>query len=241
MATKLTNSMQIVSAGESFQFSCHPQVPCFTECCRQLDLALTPYDVLRLKNNLKINSGKFLEKYVIISWDENQLFPTCYLTMIDDGRASCAFVDKNSGCTVYPDRPAACRTYPLGRGIRRQDNGACEEMLVLVREPHCHGFKEHNKQKPEQYFREQGLTIYNKYNDELTRLLHHPKIQQGFRPSRQQVEQYILALYNLDSFRQEISDGRISINNLDLQAMAGDDEKLLQVAINWFIETVIPA
>ena len=31
-----------------FTFACHPGVPCFTECCRELDLALTPYDVLRL-------------------------------------------------------------------------------------------------------------------------------------------------------------------------------------------------
>ena len=35
-----------------FRFACHPGVVCFTECCRDLKLLLTPYDVIRLKNRL---------------------------------------------------------------------------------------------------------------------------------------------------------------------------------------------
>jgi len=44
-----------------FSFACHPGVPCFTKCCSDLDLALTPYDVLRLKNRLEVSSGELLE------------------------------------------------------------------------------------------------------------------------------------------------------------------------------------
>ena len=88
----LPEEFQQITADHQFVFACHPGVSCFTECCRELDLALTPYDVLRLKRHLQLSSSKFLEQYVIIEWDEQQLFPICYLTMIDDGRASCIFV-----------------------------------------------------------------------------------------------------------------------------------------------------
>ena len=45
------SSMEPIQHGK-FSFACHPDVPCFTKCCSDLDLALTPYDVLRLKNRL---------------------------------------------------------------------------------------------------------------------------------------------------------------------------------------------
>ena len=45
--------------GNRFRFRCHKEIPCFTECCAKLDLLLTPYDVLRIKNRLKIDSEEF--------------------------------------------------------------------------------------------------------------------------------------------------------------------------------------
>jgi len=43
-----------------FQFNCNPGVSCFTQCCQDVTIVLTPYDVLRLKNGLKISSGEFM-------------------------------------------------------------------------------------------------------------------------------------------------------------------------------------
>ena len=99
---------------ETFTFSCHKNVKCFTECCRMLELALTPYDVLRLRLATGLTSGQLLDEYIIIEQDQGEPFPRLYLTMVDDGRASCVFVSAQ-GCTVYPHRPSACRAYPLGR------------------------------------------------------------------------------------------------------------------------------
>ncbi|MDY6974018.1 MAG: YkgJ family cysteine cluster protein, partial [Thermodesulfobacteriota bacterium] len=39
------------------QFNCTPGVACFTQCCQDVTIVLTPYDVLRLKNALGISSG----------------------------------------------------------------------------------------------------------------------------------------------------------------------------------------
>ena len=223
-----------------FTFACHPGVPCFTECCRELDLALTPYDVLRLKRSLGITSGQFLERYVIVEWEASELFPACYLTMVDDGRASCVFVGA-TGCTVYPDRPGSCRAYPIGRGAARTDQGTPVESLVVVRETHCRGFAEECTQTVADYLRGQGLDLYNRYNDALLPLIQHPTIQDGsFRPSRMQLDQYMLALYDLDQFRRQMTDGRIALNRpltpQQLQGLAGDDEELLLLAVRWLLQ-----
>jgi Fe-S-cluster containining protein len=229
----LPESFQPVAKDQPFCFACHPRVPCFTKCCRELDLLLTPYDALRLKNRLQMLSGEFLDQYVIIEWDERLVFPQCYLTMVDDGRASCVFVSPE-GCKVYEDRPSSCRAYPVGRGFSRQEN---KEHFVLVKEDHCQGFAEPTAQTPVHYLREQGLAEYSRFDDAITSILQHDKIQNGFRPDRKQLDQFIMALYNLDLFRQEISDGRISMQRplqpAELQGLAGDEEQLLLLAASW--------
>lgn len=239
MKSELPKHFHSIDNSKTFCFACHPAVPCFTECCRQLDLVLTPYDVLRLKNRLKLHSEKFLEQYVIIEWEEGMGFPTCYLTMVDDGRASCVFVT-DKGCNIYEDRPGACRAYPVGRGASRDGGGTVTEQYVLVKEPHCQGFEENPKQTASDYFQNQGLAEYNQFNDPLMQLLQHPRIHFGFRLSKAHLDQFILALYNLDMFRQEMADGRISMNRplstMELQALAGNDEELLLLGIRWLMQ-----
>jgi Fe-S-cluster containining protein len=186
-----------------------------------------------------MHSGAFLEQYVIIAWEVGQIFPSCYLTMVDDGRASCVFV-KKTGCAVYTDRPGACRAYPVGRGARQNKDGTREELFVLIREPHCRGFEETPVQTPPRYFADQELEPYNQANDAILPLLQHERIRQGFRPGKEQLHQFILALYNLDMFRQEMADGRISMNRplsaMELQALTGDDEQLLLLGVRWLLQ-----
>ncbi|MDH3348838.1 MAG: YkgJ family cysteine cluster protein [Desulfobulbaceae bacterium] len=236
MGATIPDQFRRVEAGEEFTFSCHPGVSCFTECCRELDLVLTPYDVLRLKNHFKTHSGAFLERYVIIEWDEQALFPLCYLTMVDDGKASCVFVTPK-GCSVYENRPGACRAYPVGRGVSRTQEGNITESFVLVEEPHCQGFQEKTEQTIGGYFKDQELERYNIFNDKVLEIHQHQKIKQGFRPSKEQLDQYILALYNLDQFRVEMEKGRFSmkrpLTEEEQKGVAGDDELLLELGIRW--------
>ncbi len=230
---ELPDNVERLEDHQPFAFSCHENVNCFTHCCRQLELVLTPYDILRLKNNLQISSTEFLERYVIIEQDEQDAFPRMYLTMVDDGNASCIFVT-NCGCTVYKDRPAACRAYPIGRAAMRMSNNDIEQFFVLLRENHCRGFEEKQLQTPHQYSTEQGLDKYNTFNDALVRILQHEQIRQGKRLTKEQIDEFILALYDIDSFRAAIQEGKIncllppSKNNT-----YEDDENLLLVAIDW--------
>ncbi|MDO9041877.1 MAG: YkgJ family cysteine cluster protein [Desulfocapsaceae bacterium] len=219
----------------TFRFSCHPSVVCFTDCCRQLELALTPYDVLRLKKGCGLRSEEFLDRYVIIEQEEHGTFPRFYLTMIDDGRASCVFVS-DAGCTLYQDRPGACRAYPLGRAAIRQADNTMEEFFVLLQESHCQGFQELQEQNGATYCTEQGMAIYNHFNDAVAAILQHEQIRQGKRLSENQIEQFILALYNLDQFRTLLFTGQLAgtteVDDTIRQRLV-DEEELLLYAIDW--------
>lgn len=236
MTLSLPDYVRQLDANESFTFSCHSGVQCFTDCCRQLDLTLTPYDVLRLKKALGLTSNEFMGKYGIVEQAPNDILPQVYLTMIDDGRASCPFVGE-SGCTVYKDRPGACRTYPLGRGARQDACGAQEEFYVLLTEDHCRGFSETTAQNIEQWLEHQGLREYNRYNDLVMTVLQHERIQNGFRPSPIQGKQYLSTLYNLDKFRAAILDPQSELTNLpqtaEKEKISTDDTALLEFAVRW--------
>jgi len=32
---------------DTFTFACHPGVSCFNQCCRDVNIFLTPYDIIR--------------------------------------------------------------------------------------------------------------------------------------------------------------------------------------------------
>jgi uncharacterized protein len=219
-----------------FSFGCHPKVSCFTECCRELDLALTPYDVLRLCKELKMTSVEFLERYVVLEQDENDVFPVLYLGMVDDGRASCPFIGKK-GCKVYHGRPGACRAYPVGRGATLDGNGKKQELYVLVREDHCKGFAEPETHTVAEWFENQGLDEYNRINDEVLTLLQHEKVQKGMRLSRQQIDNFLLALYRLDEFRELVSSpgfqDRFMLTEEERASVLSDDLSLLRFGIRW--------
>ncbi len=221
-----------IDGDQVFTFACHPRVPCFTECCRMLELALTPYDVLRLRRATGLSSEALLAEYIIVEQEPGEPFPRFYLTMVDDGRESCVFVG-TSGCTVYDHRPGACRAYPLGRAARRIDAGGVTEHFVLVRENHCLGFQEQQHQTPTQYVLNQELAIYNRYSDMVATILQHPAIREGFVPSPPQIELFTLALYNLDSFRALLFAGRLAQIQLKPKekAQLENDEQLLIFAV----------
>lgn len=243
----LPKNVTRLAEGESFCFSCHPAIACFTDCCRQLELPLTPYDVLRLKRSCGLSSEEFLDRFVIIEHDGQEAFPRLYLSMVDDGRESCVFVSKQ-GCTVYADRPGACRAYPLGRAAIRKapDNteGAADmdEFFVLLKEQHCQGFAELQSQNISRYSAEQGLDRYNHFNDAVASILQHDQIRAGKKLSEAQIDQFVLALYNLDTFRRLLFAGelpqRLPLTDTTTTQQLANDEELLRYGIQWLAKQI---
>ncbi len=231
---KLPEHISRIESGDMFSFLCHKGISCFTNCCRELELALTPYDVLRLRHATGLTSAELHERYIIEEQTGDDIFPRFYLTMVDDGQASCAFVN-DKGCSIYQNRPGACRTYPLGRGTVR-GNGGMTEQFVVLQEPHCQGFREKTVQTVQGFMKSQELEVYNRFNDLLTAVTQHQKIKQGMQLTASQVILYRLALYDLDSFRTRLteeSDGRIDSPLAIPEAIEENDEALLEFAFKF--------
>jgi Fe-S-cluster containining protein len=148
--------------GESFTFLCHDGLECFTQCCRNLNLFLYPYDVLRLKNRLKISSEEFLDTYVNIVQRESNSFPDVLLRMAENDERTCPFLDE-SGCIVYPDRPDTCRTFPLEQGILFEGpSGRATDVYFFKPPDFCLGQYESQEWTTKSWANDQEAVSYHK-------------------------------------------------------------------------------
>ncbi len=220
---------------ESFHFRCHAGLECFTDCCRQLELALTPYDVLRLTKNLALSADEFLNTYCVIEQEEGEAFPKVYLGMNNDEQGTCPFVRKD-GCLVYGDRPGACRAYPIGRAAFRTPDNIFHDFHVLLSEPHCKGFSQAACQTAGQWTLDQGLREYNTINDETMVIVHHEKAKQSSF-NKDQLDAFMLGLYRLDVFRQYVLSpdfkGNTPPSSREAEEIGADDTALLRFGIKW--------
>ncbi|GFM38152.1 YkgJ family cysteine cluster protein [Desulfovibrio psychrotolerans] len=191
------DSLPEIKPGQSFRFACHPKVACFNACCHDLNMPLAPYDVLRLRQELGIDSEEFIGVYTTVGQYPSG-YPVLHLKMSPSPDRACFFLSP-AGCTVYPGRSAACRTYPLGRATREDDAGNPLEQYFLVQEPHCLGFSEPAEWTTETWLRDQELTEYNRLND---RYMHLMALQQrtGRVLAQKHATLCTLSLYQLDRF-----------------------------------------
>ena len=130
----MENNMIPLSPNEKFTFACSGEVPCFNECCKDLNQFLTPYDILRLKNHLGMKSDLFLKKYTFQQIGPETGLPIISLKSDTVSELKCPFVTQ-SGCSVYENRPSSCRTYPLIRILSRsRDTGKETEQYMLLKQ-----------------------------------------------------------------------------------------------------------
>ena len=151
--------------GDPFMFSCHAGVRCFTVCCKNVDMILYPYDIIRLKTVLAVSSSEFLQRYTRLVQGDNPYFPTVMLKVRDDEEKSCPFLSAD-GCSVYLDRPSACRMYPLERAVdRTPDKHRSREYYFLVKHSYCYGHEETSTYTVREWVRDQRLDEYNVMNE----------------------------------------------------------------------------
>lgn len=181
----------------TFRFACGPDSPCFNRCCAQLNLPLTPYDVIRITHNMELKSQEFLRLFTGAKPDGETGFPMFHLRMVTSPDAPCPFVTP-AGCSVYDDRPGACRAYPLGRGAKMGRDGICERFF-MVREEHCQGFGSGAAFTPALWFADQGLAKYVEFDDRYMRLLSLVKAS-GKPIGERLYSMALLSLWQMDNF-----------------------------------------
>ncbi len=185
------------------QFRCHKGIACFNACCKNIDISLTPYDILRLKKRLGMTSGEFLNEYTVPYEMEKDGIAGVKLKPIEGGTA-CQFMT-DEGCSVYEDRPTACRYYPVGLlSIRRQGENFDREAYAIVKEEHCLGHFEDRKLTIAEYRKEQGVDEYDEIGRGWRQLILKKKSAGPTvgKPSKRSLQMFFMTCYDLDQFRQ---------------------------------------
>jgi hypothetical protein len=202
-------------------------------------MLLTPYDILRMKKRLGISSGQFLEKYTYTHIDENSSHPFAVLQMMDDEEGKCPFVTPE-GCSIYEDRPANCRYYPVGKGlmIKASEKGpAPEEFYFFIREPNCLGYEEDEEWTIERWRIEQGVDLYDEMNREWKeiQLRRDNPGQPKLDPNKQPL--IYMASYDIDKFRKFILESKVldifDIDNEELGKIKTDEIALMKFGFRY--------
>ena len=219
---------------QTFRFRCSPDVSCFNACCRDLNQVLTPFDLLGLKTQLGMTSTEFLAAYTQTSTGPESGLPVVSLRFGDAHDLACPFVTP-AGCSVYPARPASCRTYPLARGVSRdRQTGRLKEHWAVIREPHCRGFENGPPVTVDQWVDDQQIAAHNRMNDRMLALISAKnRLRPGILPPSEANRVYT-ALYDVDAFRRDMQTQNADEGTAGLPEGADtDDEKLLGFAMDW--------
>ena len=235
------------------KFRCHPGVECFTACCGGIKIILTPYDILMLKNRLGIPAHEFLEKYTTPVYLEQTDMPGVALKLREDDN-KCPFVTPE-GCTVYTDRPSACRYYPVGMADFHEGQGSMgegadhkdeEKFFFIVKEDHCKGFEEDKEWTVAEWRADQGVDVRDEMNKDWLRLVMRRK-SYGHQAalSEQAKRMFFMASTDLDHFRRFILESSFLdtyiIDDETLDKIKNDDVELMLFSFKYLANALFGA
>ena len=223
-----------LDANSKIRFNCHTKVSCFNECCKQADLTLTPYDVLKLKDHLGMSSAEFLKKHTVPFQIDGQGLPGIKMRTTDD-EPVCLLMDPQQGCTVYEARPSACRYYPIGlMSMKAFKANSPEQHYFIVKEDHCQGHCEDNTLTVDEYREQQGVKDYDDFNWPWYQLVLKKKSSGPTigNPSEMSLDFFFMCSYDVDRLRKFISSANFrTVYDLEddyYETLLKDDYALVQ-------------
>ncbi len=223
---------------ETFQFDCNSGVPCFNHCCRDLNQALSPYDVLRLRRHLGLSWIDFLHGFAEVHTGPVTGLPVVSLRFNAGNDRSCPFVT-DQGCRVYDARPTSCRLYPLARALRRsREDGALSVHYALMCEPHCRGFDQPQRQTVAQWIASQGMAKGLAANDDLMMLIARKNSSRPGPLTSTERQWLIMALYDLDGLKTYAAGARLENLTVNPPSANQDDRDWLAWGLVWIQDTL---
>lgn len=220
----------------SFNFSCNKGSGCFTECCGDVLIFLSPYDIVRIKNKLGIPSYEFLEKYTILPIHKEMRFPIRILKMNDDAKKRCPFVT-DDGCSIYNERPWPCRMYPVTEDPDLSSGS--DKIHALIREERCKGHNSLNcgAFTLGQWMDDQGLREYEDINAQFQQVTNSKFFDAGGALNEQKMHMFHTAAYDIDRFRMFVFETKFLemyvVDEDRLERMRNDDVELLRFGFDW--------
>ncbi|MBP1595276.1 MAG: Fe-S oxidoreductase [Acidobacteria bacterium] len=232
---KIIREVPRMTLDSTFTFRCEMGVACFTRCCADVSIVLTPYDIQRMKKALGLDSSEFLARYTISPFTPDQKFPVVLLKMNPESRR-CLHVTE-SGCSIYRDRPWACRMYPLGLAQPEQTTSEDRDFHFLIHEELCQGHGEGRTLTVRDWIEEQGIEEYNMMGASFKELMLHPFWNGEKELTPAQMDMFFMACYDLDRFRRFVFETRLlrlfDVHEARVEAMRTDDLELLDFALQW--------
>ncbi len=223
---------------DRFQFACHPGVACFNHCCSDVNIFLSPYDVLRMRKNLGMGSTEFLEKHTLLPIQKDMRTPVVVLRMGDDESRNCPFVTE-AGCGIYHDRPWPCRMYPLGMAAQKDtpDGWRGERFYFLMKEDGCLGCDQARQWTVRDWLADQGVEEYDVWGEAFKELALHEFFENGGTLSPEKMEMFYAACYDLDRFRRFVFNTtlleKFDVDEDLVEEMRYSDEALLRFGFLW--------
>lgn len=223
--------------GASFCFDCNPRLPCFTRCCSDVNIVLTPADVLGLARRTGLTTREFLDQHTLTPITKDLHLPVVMLRMGAAPEKRCPFVGEG-GCSVYEARPWACRMYPVGMALPPARPGVePEPAYFLFEDDFCDGHGAGPSWTVERWERDQGLREREDLEEGFRELVGHPWFIGGRQLDPRRVHLFFMAAYDLDTFREFIfATSFVQRFDLDaglVEALRTDDRALLKFAFRW--------
>ncbi|MEN8188548.1 MAG: YkgJ family cysteine cluster protein [Thermodesulfobacteriota bacterium] len=244
---------QKLTLDSNIKFRCHPGVSCFTACCGGIKIILTPYDILKLRERLEIPAHEFLQQYTTPVYLEKTDMPGVAIKLREEDN-KCPFVTPE-GCTVYTDRPSACRYYPVGMADFHEggdekskdgDQNDEEKFFFIVKEDHCKGFEEDKEWTVREWRADQGVDVRDEMNKEWLRLVMRRK-SFGHQATLSEAAKrmFFMASTDLDHFRRFILESSFldtyEIDDETVAKIKEDDVELMLFSFKYLAATLFGA
>jgi len=189
-----------LSLASTFTFHCHAGLPCFNRCCRTPTIILSPYDILRLKQSLGINSGEFLKRYTLREMEPRSGLPLVFIDAFRSEESACPFLGPQ-GCNVYPHRPAACRLFPITMGSQLTGAGVVDHYFCR-RLDYCRGFDTEVEWTLASWMANQGFAEYDQGRRAWIEILLKAGLQGPGEVDALAQDLFATLAYDLDRFRR---------------------------------------
>jgi len=228
-----------LSESDTFNFACHDNLACFNQCCRNLNLFLYPYDVLRLRKALNMTAGEFIDRYVDVVMRPDNFFPDVLLSMADNAEKTCPFLT-DDGCSVYENRSYSCRLFPMEQGMMMADGAREPEILYFFRPPEfCLGRHEDRPLSPVRWITDQQAETYVRMTRAWAEVkaLFNTDPWGAAGPCGPAAKMAFMAAYNMDAFRDFVFNSgflkRYKVKSATLQKLRASDTELMLFGLDW--------
>jgi hypothetical protein len=156
--------------------------------------------------------------------------------MKEDGQ--CRFVS-DDGCTIYADRPLACRYYPMGFGVMQSSKVEGGDFYFLLKEDHCKGFEEDRTWTVQEWREDQHIGEYDDVNKDWVDIIIKKKLNHKVIPDEKSRNLFFMGSYDLDSFKSFVFESRFldifDLTDEEIVLIKDDEIELLKFAQRWLL------